>query len=137
MGMYIYRVTARLVKLADGRKAHVCQYAYKPYSDWGSANHNARLHFKTGCVASEKLKLKSDLLVTFDTHEHEGRLYHNPRGLRTFYDDCTFGTEAMPHVGEVRRAGQLYRVTPKADALLQQMHTDSALGQLLQRGDRS
>lgn len=103
MGMYIYRVTARLVRLADGRKAHVCQYAYKPYGHWGSEKHNAKMHFKTGCVASEGMKLKSDLLVTFDTHEHEGRLYQNPHGLRTFYDDVTFGTENMPRLGEVKR----------------------------------
>jgi len=130
MGMYVYRVTARLVKLADGRKAHVCQYAYKPWNSMSGEKHNALLHFKTGCVASEKLKLKSDLLVTFDTHEHEGRLYRNPRGLRTFYDDCTFGTEAMPRVGEVRRASQfsqLYKVIAKTDALLLQQ-TDDVLG---------
>jgi len=99
--MYIYRVTARLVKLADGRKAHVCQYAYKPWSHDDKLN--AKLHFKTGCLASEGMKLKSDLLVTFDTHEHEGRLYRNPHGLRTFYDDVTFGTENMPRLGEVKR----------------------------------
>jgi hypothetical protein len=111
--MYIYRVTARMVTLTDGRKAHVAQYAYKPWHSMSGEKHNARLHFKTGCVASEKLKLKSDLLVTLDTHEHEGRLYHNPQGLRTFYDDCTFGTEHMPKLGTVQRASQfsqLYKV---------------------------
>lgn len=103
MGMYIYRVTARLVKLADGRKAHVCQYAYKPWRNWDGDKENARLHFRTGCVASESLKLKSDLVVVFDEHENEGRLYQNPRGLRVFYDDVTFGTEHMPRVGKVQR----------------------------------
>jgi hypothetical protein len=120
MGMYIYRVSAKLVKLVDGRKAHVCQYAYKPYTDWSSEKHNARMHFKTGCVASEKLKLKSDLLVVLDTHGHEGNLYRNPQGLRTFYDDCTFGTEHMPKLGTVQRASQFsqfYKVTPKAEVV--------------------
>lgn len=117
MGMYIYRVTAKLVKLADGRKAHVCKYAYKPYSNFFEGEkHNTRMHFKTGCFASEKLKLKTDLLVTFDTHEHMGNLYHNPQGLRTFYDDCTFGTDAMPRIGTVHRVGMFgdtYSVEPK------------------------
>jgi hypothetical protein len=107
--MYIYRVTARLVKLADGRKAHVCQYAYKPWGGWSSRKENARLHFRTGCVASEKLKLKSDLLVSFGDHEHVGNLYHNPRGLTVFLDDATFGTEHMP------KAGSVERVAPHVD----------------------
>ena len=103
MGMYIYRVTARMVKLADGRKAHVCQYAYKPLRTWSGEKQNARWHFQTGCVASEGLKHKSDLIVVFDEHEHTGRLYRNPQGLRTFYDDVTFGTEHMPRIGKVER----------------------------------
>lgn len=110
MGMYIYRVTAKLVKLVDGRKAHICQYAYKPCSD---ERVNGRAHFRTGCYSSERMKLKSDLLVVLGTHGHEGNLYHNPHGLRTFHDDCTFGTEAMPKLGTVQRASQfsqLYKV---------------------------
>ena len=31
MGEYVYRVTAELVTLSDGRKAHVAKFAYKPY----------------------------------------------------------------------------------------------------------
>jgi hypothetical protein len=117
--MYIYRVTAKLVKLADGRKAHVAQYAYKPWG-FGDRKENQRLHFKTGCVASENMELKSDLIVTLDDHEHEGNLYHNHRHLRVFLDDATFGTEHMPKLGTVERAnrpfGDTYSFTPKAVA---------------------
>jgi|SRR5262245_1528095 len=116
MGMYIYRVTARMVRLDDGRKAHVAQYAYKPWGDWDGRKINARLHFKTGCVASEGMRLKTPLLVVFNNdHEHEGHIYQNVHGLRTFYDDATFGTEHMPCIGTVQRIGMLnkYSVTLK------------------------
>lgn len=107
MGIYIYRVTAKLVKLADGRKAHVAKYAYKPFRDFDL---NRRAHFETGCLASERLKLKSDLLVVLDEHEHSGVLYSNLLNLKVFYDDTTFGSANMPKVGDVKRIGQFGNV---------------------------
>lgn len=105
MGVYIYRVTAKLVKLSDGRKAHVAKFAYKPYTGWDEKV-NARMHFRSGCVASENLKLKSDLIVTLDpTEDTEGTLYHNKGGLTVFVDDYTFGTDLMPRLGSVRKVG--------------------------------
>jgi len=101
MGAYIYRVTAKVVKLVGGRKAHVAQYAYKPYHSRSMEKENARAHFRTGCVASEKLKLKSDLLITLNKAGTAGTLYHNPQGIRVFYDDNTFGTAVMPNLGEI------------------------------------
>jgi hypothetical protein len=116
MGAYIYRVTARMIKLASGKKAHVAEYAYKPWNGWDTSKLNARLHFKSGCVASERLKLKSELVVTFDDHEHTGRLWHNPQGLRVFYDDDTFGTARMPRLCNLERTAPLvdqWRQTPE------------------------
>lgn len=110
MGMYMYRVHAKLVKLVDGRKAHVADYAYKPWHDPALDN---KLHMKTGCFASERMTLKSDLIVTLDDDKLEGRLYHNPRGLKVFLDDATFGTESMPYVGRIEAAAGGFRIIPK------------------------
>ena len=117
MGMYMYRVTAKLVTLTDGRKAHVAKYAYKPWRNWDGDAENARLHFKTGCIASENMKLKTDLIVTLDDEDSEGRLYHNRRGLRTFLDDCTFGEpDTMPCIGRVVRVGKSITFLPRETA---------------------
>ena len=114
MGMYMYRVTAELVTLSDGRKAHVAKYAYKPWRSWDGDKANAKLHFQTGCARSESMTLKSDLIITLEKEDTEGRLYANLRGLRTFLDDCTFGVaDVMPCVGVVRRDGKRIVVEPK------------------------
>ena len=115
MGMYMYRVTAKVVTLDDGRKAHIAVYAYKPFRLWDCGKVNARMHFKTGCVASDHMKLKTDLIVTLDPEDPaaEGRLYHNQRGLTTFLDDCTFGEAHMPNLGTVRRNGKRIEFTPR------------------------
>lgn len=106
MGVYVYRVTAKLIKLSDGRKAHVAKYAYKPYNGFGSAGTNSKLHFQSGCVASENLELKSDLITTVDVDDPTsvGSLYENKRGLKVFVDDHNFGAEWMPRVASVRKA---------------------------------
>lgn len=101
MGAYIYRVTAKTVRLVDGNVAHVAQYAYKPSRSDDSQNH--RWHFKSGCVASERLNLKSGLLVLLDELEDSGTLYENPHDLKWFYDDNIIGTKFMPLVGEIQR----------------------------------
>lgn len=105
MGQYMYRVTAKVVTLADGRKAHVAKYAYKPYGGFYYAKENAQMHFQSGCVASEKLNLKTDLITTYDP-EHPtdtGTLYDNKRGFRVFLDDSTFGIpDRLPRVGTVK-----------------------------------
>jgi hypothetical protein len=119
MGVYIYRVTGELIKLTDGRKAHVAKYAYKPFmSGFGNAEKaNARMHFKSGCTASANLKLKSDLLATLyedkATGKITGELYYNACNARVFYDDTTFGSEKMPRLGSVAKSGKTYDFTPK------------------------
>jgi hypothetical protein len=114
MGVYVYRVTSEVIKLDDGRKAHIAKYAYKPYSNFGDENRkwNARMHFRTGCTASHRLKLKSDLIATVDREGLLGKLYENPGKLRVFYDDNTFGTKYMPVVGCIMRAGTRWKIDP-------------------------
>ena len=53
MGMYLYRITAKRVDTMFG-PANVLAYAYKPYGIF-EAERNAKLHFKSGCVASEQM----------------------------------------------------------------------------------
>ena len=113
MGMYMYRVTAKLVTLADGRKAHVAKYAYKPYRTWTMDGENMRMHFRTGCYSSERMTLKSDLITTMTDEDASGRLYSNPRGLRVFLDDETLGTEHMPCIGTLRRNGKSIELETK------------------------
>ena len=118
MGNYVYRVTSELIKLADGRKAHVAKYAYKPYGQFGfgggeNRKCNQRMHFQSGCTASEQLKLKSDLIATVDKAGLYGKLYENPGKLKVFYDDNTFGTKYMPVAGCIMRAGTRWKIDPR------------------------
>jgi len=115
MGIYIYRVTGELIKLADGRKAHVAKFAYKPVmSGFGNAEKaNARMRFQSGCIASANMKLKSDLIATITEDGLYGRLYGNPRGLKVFYDDTTFGSEKMPALANIMRAGTRWKPDPR------------------------
>lgn len=52
MGTYVYKVTAKRVKLTDGTEANVATFAYKPYF-WDDAL-NAKMAFKSGCGAAER-----------------------------------------------------------------------------------
>jgi hypothetical protein len=53
MGEYVYKVTAKTVKLTDGTKANVAVFAYKPYG-WDSDGLNGKMYFQTGCPAAER-----------------------------------------------------------------------------------
>ena len=81
MGIYTYRITAKTIDTPFG-KANLIKYAYKPYYGWGdeAMANNAKLHFKTGCIAAEGMvtrgthtKLAADvdqfgnLTVVYDT----------------------------------------------------------------------
>ena len=113
MGCYMYRVTAKVVKLPDGRTAHVAKYAYKPYRSWNGEKENARMHFQSGCYSSERMTLQTDLITTMETNDETGRLYHNVRGLKTFLDDEVLGTDNMPCIGTLRRDGKRIAIDPK------------------------
>jgi len=102
MGAYIYRVTAKRVKCSDGEEANLAVYAYKPYGesffDNGNRARNARAHFATGCVASERLadqgKLSNRIVLadseTFEI-DADAVVYANVGGVATFYDDYELG----------------------------------------------
>jgi len=52
MGTYVYKVTAKRVKLTDGTEANVAMFAYKPYF-WDNAM-NAKMAFRSGCAAADR-----------------------------------------------------------------------------------
>jgi hypothetical protein len=112
MGVYIYRVTAQLVKLSDGGKAHVAKFAYKPFN-W-DIDANARMHFKSGCTASQNMNLKSDRIVTIDEDTGTGTLWDNLKKATVFSDDSTFGNpERMPKVANIRLEGKVWKIEEK------------------------
>ena len=53
MGMYLYKVTGKIVKDDQGRKANLLKYAYKPYHSWGADAENAKMHFTSGAARAE------------------------------------------------------------------------------------
>lgn len=111
MGVYVYRVTAKTVKLGGGGRAHVAKYAYKPYTYGSGAadKANSKMYFRTGCAASARMTLKSGMIVVLDNEGNVGTLYANPTGAKVFYDDTMFGSEKMPKLAEVYRDGKVYR----------------------------
>jgi hypothetical protein len=54
MGAYVYKVTAKTKTLADGTKANIAVFAYKPYYGWDSDEANARLRKKSACAQAER-----------------------------------------------------------------------------------
>jgi hypothetical protein len=98
MGNYIYRVTAKIVDTPVG-KANVAVFAYKPWSVFDHAK-NARLHFKTGCVASERMfdNGKPTRLVALVNHETGvvDSVFGNPKRMPTFSDGSFGQAEYLP-----------------------------------------
>ena len=91
MAAYIYKVTAEIVTLDDGRQANVAKYAYKPYNDWGpdAEKANRRMWQKSACGIAERYVEKSEkftgLVVMGDDRTAYNALEFNEG---TFYDDC-------------------------------------------------
>lgn len=52
MGNYVYKVTAKRVKLVDGSEANVAVFAYKPYF-WDDKM-NARMAKKSACFVADR-----------------------------------------------------------------------------------
>lgn len=84
MGVYLYRATTEIVTDKQGRKANRLEYAYKPSWDDGVNN---RLHFRTGCYASERLvdgrKFTGRVAMECDDGEYESLQW----GQGTILDD--------------------------------------------------
>ena len=108
MGVYIYRVTGKRVVCSDGKEANLAVYAFKPYHSWDGEKVNAKLRFKTGCVASQRLadtgKLSGRVVIANDedfSFDPAGRVYTLDPRVGTFYDDYDLGSERMPVVKDV------------------------------------
>jgi hypothetical protein len=52
---YFYKVTGKKVTLADGTRANVAKFAFKPYRGWGDDvdRLNARMYRENGCHRAE------------------------------------------------------------------------------------
>lgn len=113
MGSYIYRTTAEKVRLTDGSLANVAVYAYKPsWSGWDYEKRNREMAFKSGCLASERMKeanMTDKVVFRWSSGEMSG-VYGNPKKFKTFYDDNVIGTPDMPPIVGV---GVLYGVKSK------------------------
>lgn len=100
MGAYVYRVTAKQVTCSDGQKANVAVFAYKPHG-WDGEKLNAKLHFSSGCVASERLSRGTKMTGRVVMGDAEGNIhtdsgvFENVSRLGYFYDDI-FGSANMP-----------------------------------------
>lgn len=97
MGTYIYRVTAQIVDTPVG-KANVAKYAYKPWSMFDHAE-NARLHFKTGCIASERMfdsGKPTGLVAILDDKGEVEIVYKNTKRMPTFADGLFGHAKYLP-----------------------------------------
>lgn len=54
MGEYIYKVTGKKKTLADGTKANIAVFAYKPSTNWDDTKFNNQLYYKSGCYNADK-----------------------------------------------------------------------------------
>lgn len=52
MGTYVYKVTAKTARLANGELANISEFAYKPSRN--DEKFNSRQHFRSGCVANDQ-----------------------------------------------------------------------------------
>ena len=103
MGTYVYRVTAKKVRCSDGVEANVAMFAYKPYYNFGSDNENRKMHFSSGCIASERLaklgKISDRIVLAVNVDGElvidKERVYGNPNKMPHF-DDYNFGTATSP-----------------------------------------
>ena len=101
MGVYVYRVTAKQVTCSDGQKANVAVFAYKPYFGWDDQKLNTKMHFSSGCVASERLSRGTKMTGRIVMGDAEGNIhsdsgvFENVDRIGYFYDDI-FGSANMP-----------------------------------------
>jgi hypothetical protein len=89
MGTYVYRATAKKVKLSDGRVAHLAKYAYKPF--WGYDNYsvsaNARMQKNSGCYASERMQKNGNFTGLVVKEDEPGAEVYRMKSP-VFYDDA-------------------------------------------------
>jgi len=92
MSVYVYRITAKKVRCSDGKEANVAIFAYKPFFSDSRSNENRKLHFKSGCVASERLAKLGKIL---DRIVIGDLVFENPRKLPYLYDS-ELGEKTFP-----------------------------------------
>lgn len=101
MGTYVYRVTAKRVKLSNGEEANVAVFAYKPY--W-SPRSDRKMHFSSGALASDRMAERGNLceyIVMGDDNRKPylpSRVYRNTAKVGTFYDGDEPGGNMFPPV---------------------------------------
>lgn len=100
MGIYVYRVTSKKIKCSDGQLANIATYAYKPYfSMFDDKKTNAKLHFKTGCTASDRMASKGNITERF-VLDGGKEVYANTTGRGSFYDSY-IGSREYPLINGV------------------------------------
>lgn len=87
MGEYIYRITAKRVRLSDGTEANVAKYAYKPYDIFNHNGANTKMHFESGCIASERMARNGRLTGRFVYDETSGSVVYSLRPERGVFSD--------------------------------------------------
>lgn len=97
MGIYVYRITAKKVRCSDGKEANVAVFAYKPHFSNSMSNENRKMHFSSGCVASERLSKLGKIL---DRIVIGDQVFENPSKAPYLYD-CDLGKKMFPHINEL------------------------------------
>lgn len=97
MGIYVYRITAKKVRCSDGKEANVAVFAYKPIFSSSMSNENRKMHFSSGCVASERLAKIGKILDRFVIGD---QVFENPDKSSSLYD-CDLGKRFFPHLKEL------------------------------------
>lgn len=106
MGTYVYRVTKETVRCSDGELANVAIYAFKP---WFDSKMDAKLNFRSGCVASDRMAAAGRLtkrVVQGFKDEKTGKIvvypdsavFSNLHNLGSFYDSTLGAKNQFPTI---------------------------------------
>lgn len=96
MGVYIYKLTAKVVTLEDGTTAQVAKFAYKP--SWSNEAYNRKAAFRTG--VTRNITVKADYVALLNDDGTEAEVFANLDDATVFYD-TDFGTKKYPGVGKI------------------------------------
>lgn len=113
MGVYIYKLTAKVVTLENGTTAQVAKFAYKP--SWSDEAYNRKMNFRTGLTRN--IKVKADNIALLDEVRNTATVFANPNNSTSFYDS-DFGTDKFPTVGRDVAVVKSGKKTLSIDALI-------------------
>jgi len=95
MSVYVYRITAKKVLCSDGKEANVAIFAYKPRFSFGIDNENRKMHFSSGCVASERLaklgKICDRFVFGTKDGDYDTEHVHENKNKRPYFYDTDVG----------------------------------------------